>query len=341
MRDGGARVETHGLTVRYGGATGVAAVDGLDLDLAPGSFTALLGPSGCGKSTTLGVIAGLVRPSAGDVRLDGASVLAVPPERRPLSLVRQKPLLFPHLTVAANVGFGLRAARVPRARIRTEVAEMLARVRLDGLGERRPEELSGGQEQRVALARALVLEPRLLLLDEPFSQLDTDLRAEMRTLVRELHDEHDVTTLLVTHDREEAVELGDRIVLMLDGATAGDGRPEDVFRRPPTAAMASHLGFTGWLPGRVEDGWFVADDRADSVVVLRPEEVRIGEGDLTARVQATRFAGTHVVVDLVLAGGHRLVAHSRVGHAPAAGTEVRVRLPAEHCTVLPRPGEAP
>ena len=218
------------------------AVDSLDLRLEPNSFTAILGPSGCGKSTTLAMIAGLLSPTSGDVLLDDRSVAAVPAEKRPVSLVFQKPLLFPHLSVEQNVAFGLRMAHVPTARIRRDVAEMLDRVRLGGLGRRRVGELSGGQEQRVSLARALVLRPRVLLLDEPFSQLDADLRVEMRALVRGLHDETDVTTIFVTHDQEEAVELADEIVLMLDGQLAGRGTPEEFYLHPPTLAAARFFG---------------------------------------------------------------------------------------------------
>ncbi len=262
-RDGGdvappsARLEVRDLTVRFGTTTAVA---GLDLDLAPGTLTALLGPSGCGKSTTLSVLAGLRAADAGEVLLEGRSLTRVAPEQRPLSLVFQKPLLFPHLTVAQNVGFALRMRRTRREVIRREVEDMLERVQLGGYGDRRPHELSGGQEQRVSLARALVQRPRVLLLDEPFSQLDAGLRAEMRRLVRELHDASGVTTLFVTHDREEAVEVADRIVLMLDGAVAGAGTPEEIYTRPPNLATARFFGVENELVGRVLDGWFRSAD---------------------------------------------------------------------------------
>ena len=309
------------------------AVDALDLTLAPRSFTALLGPSGCGKSTTLGMVAGLLDPTEGDVLLDGESVLGQPPERRPVSLVFQKPLLFPHLSIEQNVGFGLRMAKVPTAQIRTQVGEMLERVRLDGLGARRVGELSGGQEQRVSLARALVLRPRLLLLDEPFSQLDADLRVEMRSLVRGLHDESDVTTLFVTHDQDEAVELADEIALMLAGRLAGRGTPEDFYLRPPTLAAARFFGSTNEVHGQVADG---------GILVIRPESVQLGEPgsstqpSLAATVTATRFAGTHVVVDAAIADGQSIRAHVPVDRAPASGAAVELVLPPSRCTIFPQ-----
>ncbi len=336
-----AQLRVRDLRVRFGD---VDAVAGLDLDLKPGTFTALLGPSGCGKSTTLAVLAGLQAPTSGQVLLDGASLLDVPAERRPVSLVLQKPLLFPHLDVARNVGFGLRMAGMARAQVRSQVAEMLARVRLDGYGDRGPGELSGGQEQRVALARALVLRPRVLLLDEPFSQLDVDLRAEMRALVRALHEEQDVITLFVTHDRDEAVEVADRVVLMIDGVAAGAGSPREIYTAPTTVAMASFLGFSGPLPGRVATGRFRDDhglldvacdlDAGPGLAVVRPEAVQVGADGPPLLVTAARFAGTHVVVDLALPDGGTLRAHTDVGAAPAAGTCVPVRLPPNRCTVL-------
>ncbi|MBD8868251.1 ABC transporter ATP-binding protein [Nocardioides donggukensis] len=350
-----ARLEVRRLVVRY---AGVPAVDGIDLALEPGSFTALLGPSGCGKSTTLAVLAGLQRADEGEVLLDGTALGDTAPERRPLSLVFQKPLLFPHLTVAQNVGFGLRMRRVPRREAAAEVAAMLERVRLDGLADRRIGELSGGQEQRVSLARALVRRPRVLLLDEPFSQLDADLRAEMRTLVRELHDEAGVTTLFVTHDREEAVEVSDRIALMLDGRIAGSGTPQEIYTRPPTLRTARFFGFENEIRGQVAGGVFRSADgtvsaRCDlapgaATLVVRPEAVRLGpagEDTGTARagaggigpsvrVKDQRFAGTHVVVDVALPDGQRLRAHVPVGSEPAVGERVGVWLPPERCTVL-------
>ncbi|MGA8209910.1 MAG: ABC transporter ATP-binding protein, partial [Nocardioidaceae bacterium] len=264
----GAEVTLHGVGKRHGE---VVAVDDLSLHVPAGSITALLGPSGCGKSTTLEVVAGLVAADTGDVRLDGVSVLAEPAERRPVSLVFQKPTLFPHLDVDANVGFGLRMAGVAGERRRRTVAEMLDRVRLGGLGSRRVAELSGGQEQRVALARALVTRPRLLLLDEPFSQLDAELRADMRALVRELHEATGVTTLFVTHDQAEAVEVADRIAVMAAGRLLGEGPPELFYTQPPDPAAARFFGFVNEVAGVVAGGRFQADGATLSLATARPD----------------------------------------------------------------------
>ncbi|MEO9220301.1 MAG: ABC transporter ATP-binding protein, partial [Mycobacteriaceae bacterium] len=252
-----ATVSLRQLSKRFGDTT---AVDGLSLRLAAGSLTALLGPSGCGKSTTLAMLAGLVGPDSGDILLDGSSLLGVRAEQRPLSLVFQKPLLFPHLSVEQNVAFGLRMRRLPRREVRRRTGAMLERVQLGALARRRVGELSGGQEQRVALARAFVLAPRVLLLDEPFSQLDASLRAEMRSLARSLHEELAVTTLFVTHDQAEAVEIADEVALMLDGQLAGHGAPELFYLRPPTLAAARFFGVTNELAGSVAAGRFCAEN---------------------------------------------------------------------------------
>ncbi|GAB2778762.1 ABC transporter ATP-binding protein [Nocardioides salsibiostraticola] len=327
-----------GLRKRFGATE---AVRGIDLDVAAGSFTALLGPSGCGKSTTLSIVAGLIGASAGDVLLDGRSLLGTRSEDRPVSLVFQKPLLFPHLSVEQNVGFGLRMAGTPKREVRRQVGEMLERVRLDGLGPRGVGELSGGQEQRVSLARALVLKPRLLLLDEPFSQLDAGLRREMRALVRDLHDESDLTTLFVTHDQEEAVELADSIALMLDGELAGVAKPESFYLDPPSLAAARFFGVHNEVAGVVEAGVFrsadqtfeVATDTPDGagVLVVRPEAIDL-TGPVVARVLSTRFAGTHVMAEVALGDtstNTQLRVQVPVGTAWTAGSAVNLGLSAD------------
>jgi len=207
-------------------------------------LVALLGPSGCGKTTVLKVVAGLLAPAIGDVRFDGVSVLSIPAERRRATMVFQKPLLFPHLTVAENVGFGLKMRRLKKDEISARVAQALQLVRLEGYERRKPHELSGGQEQRVTLARALVTEPRVLLLDEPFSALDENLRGEMRLLVRELQQRLRITTIFVTHDQREAMAVADRIVLLLDGRIEQSGAPRDLLLNPRSARAARFFGWT-------------------------------------------------------------------------------------------------
>lgn len=332
----------------------LVAVDDVSWQLATGSLTAVLGPSGCGKSTTLEMIAGLIAPDAGTVRIGATDVTRLAPERRPLSLVFQKPLLFPHLSVERNVGFGLRMRREPRAEVASRVAAMLDRVQLTGLGSRRVQELSGGQEQRVALARALVLRPDVLLLDEPFSQLDAGLRVEMRSLVRALHDQavHDdapVTTVFVTHDQAEAVDLADEIVIMLEGGIAAQGRPADLFAAPPTLAVARFLGATNEVAGHVQRGLFtpfavpvppirdggVRDGAA--VLTIRPEVVQVASDHpdrVPMTVDAVRFAGTHLLVTLDAGQGHTLVARAPIGTPLSVGTTTGVHLPPERCVLF-------
>lgn len=326
----------------------VTAVDGVDLEVPPRSFTAVLGPSGCGKSTTLELVAGLVQPDRGRVEVDGHDLADIPAERRPVGLVFQKPLLFPHLTVAQNVGFGLRMRRVPRRDAADRVAEMLERVRLGGLATRRPDQLSGGQEQRVAMARALVLQPSVLLLDEPFSQLDTGLRAEMRDLVRELHDASGVTTVFVTHDRGEAVEVADRLVVMLDGRVRASGSPQDLYTNPPTLPVARFLGGGNELAASAGDdavriagarvGTAAGEVSGPAVVVVRPESIRLTSiddfGALPVLVEAMRFAGTHVVVSGRTDDGQAVVAHVPVGTRIDPGERVGLTWASSAATVF-------
>ena len=277
------RVTLTDLTRHWPGAP-APALDRLSLDLAPGTLTALLGPSGCGKTTVLRMIAGLLAPTAGDIALDGRSVLPDPPERRGTVMVFQNHLLFPHLSVAENVGFGLRMRGLPRAHIDARVARMLALVRLPDLGRRRPADLSGGQQSRVALARALVVQPRVLLLDEPLANLDAHLRADMRDLIRAVQRDLGITTLLVTHDQEEATAIADRIALLLDGRLRQHDPPEAFYRRPADAAVAAFFGGRNLIPGTASAGAF---DGPFGRLVL-PEGLRTGPGLLTFRPETVR-----------------------------------------------------
>jgi ABC-type Fe3+/spermidine/putrescine transport system ATPase subunit len=231
----------------------VVAVDDVSLDAAPGEFVSLLGPSGCGKSTLLRMVAGLVEPDGGQIVLAGEDITRVAVHRRNLGLVFQSYALFPHMTVFENVAFGLRRRRVEPAALGPRVERMLDLVRLGPLGARHPRELSGGQQQRVALARALVTEPRVLLLDEPLSNLDALLRDEMRVELKRLQERLGITMIFVTHDQAEALILSDRVIVMEAGRVEQVGRPEEVYRRPATAFVARFLGRANFLAGTVAE----------------------------------------------------------------------------------------
>ena len=271
------------LSRRYGD---VAAVDGLSLDVKPGELVALLGPSGCGKTTTLRLVAGFLKPEAGEIwvadRCLSSSSSVVPPERRRMAMIFQSYALWPHMTVAQNVAYGLRFKRgLPRAEREKKVSEMLRVVQLAGYETRYPGELSGGQQQRVAVARALVVEPEILLLDEPLSNLDANLREEMRFEIRRLHEKFGITTLYVTHDQAEAMVISDRIAVLDRGRVAQAGTAEDIFQRPRTRFVAEFIGKTN-----VVDGMAVKPDA-------------IAHGGLTLRVAGNGLVpGAHVAVSI-------------------------------------------
>ncbi len=227
------------------------AVDRLSLTLEPGSIVALLGPSGCGKTTTLRMIAGLMEPSAGEMFLDDRPITRIPAHRRNVGMLFQNYALFPHMTVAENVAFGLEARGFRRDAAAVRVREALQLVQLDGYDERRPAQLSGGQQQRVALARALVIEPALLLLDEPLGALDKSLRQSMQVELRALQRRLGITTVLVTHDQDEALTMADRIAIMRDGSLEQIGTPDEVYQRPVSRFIASFLGAANFFEGRV------------------------------------------------------------------------------------------
>jgi iron(III) transport system ATP-binding protein len=236
------------LTKRFGNAV---AVDHVTLDIGPGELFFLLGPSGCGKTTLLRMLAGFVVPDGGDLFFGDQRITAVPPRGRDAGLVFQTYALWPHMTVTENVAYGLRVRAVPRAEIGRRVEQALKMVRLEGLGERRPNQLSGGQQQRVALARALVIEPRVLLLDEPLSNLDARLRDEMREEIRRLHQETRLTMVYVTHDQKEALALADRLAVMQHGRLMQVGTTRDVYDRPASRFVANFLGDSNFIPGTV------------------------------------------------------------------------------------------
>jgi ABC-type Fe3+/spermidine/putrescine transport system ATPase subunit len=340
-------LELLGLTKSYPGA-GAAGVRDLTLRVDRGGVTALLGPSGAGKSTVLRLIAGLMAPDAGDIRLDGHSILHQPPERRKVVMVFQNALLFPHLTLAENLGFGLRMRGLPQAEIASRVAQMLERVQLSGLGDRRPHELSGGQQQRGALARALVLNPRLLLLDEPLSNLDATLRDGMRDLILDLQRDTGVTMLVVTHDQSEAVVLADRVALLMNGRLAQEDTPSVIYRRPASIAVARFFGGTNFLTGRAEGCVFhgplgplaLPDGTMDGpgTLTIRPEA--IGLGDPTAALQgsvvSTTFLGTQSRVVIRL-GDQRLEALTTPEAAAhlTPGMALGITLPTQALWLIP------
>ena len=239
-----------GLTKRFGGQ---AAVDDLSLAIYPGEFFALLGPSGCGKTTLLRLIAGFERAGAGRILLDGIDLLPVPPHRRPVNMMFQSYALFPHLTVAGNVAFGLKQEGLPKAHIAERVAEMLALVRLQDFAARKPHELSGGQRQRVALARSLAKRPRILLLDEPMAALDKKLRGETQFELMELQRRLGLTFIIVTHDQSEAMTVADRIAVMDRGHLMQVGPPAEIYERPNSRWVADFIGEVNLLEGRVRE----------------------------------------------------------------------------------------
>jgi iron(III) transport system ATP-binding protein len=237
---------------------GMAAVNDLTLEIKNGEFVSLLGPSGCGKTTTLRLLAGFLQPDAGAIRVNGAvissSSILLPPERRGMSMIFQSYAVWPHMTVFQNVAYGLKFKKLSRRECDEKTERLLRVVRLEALKERYPGELSGGQQQRVALARALVVEPQILLLDEPLSNLDANLREEMRFEIRRLHEEFGITTVYVTHDQGEAMVASDRIAVMNKGKIIQVGPPQDIFEAPATRFVAEFIGKTNILAGRLEQG---------------------------------------------------------------------------------------
>jgi iron(III) transport system ATP-binding protein len=276
-------VAIKGLTRHYGD---VAAVENLSLDVKPGELVALLGPSGCGKTTTLRLVAGFLKPESGEIwvgdRCLSSPALVVPPERRRMAMIFQSYALWPHMTVAQNVAYGLRfKSGVARGDREKKVTEMLRVVQLAGYEERYPGELSGGQQQRVAVARALVIEPEILLLDEPLSNLDANLREEMRFEIRRLHEEFGITTLYVTHDQAEAMVISDRIAVLERGRVAQVGTADDLFHQPRTRFVAEFIGKTNVVDG----------------MAVRPDVV--AHGPLTFRVASDRLVpGAHVALSI-------------------------------------------
>ena len=284
------------LTLSYGKTV---AVPNLNLDVVEGELIALLGPSGCGKTTTMRAIAGLLAPTAGTITIDGRDVTRVAANKRGIGLVFQSYALFPHLSAFENVAFGLRLQKLSETEIRARTQAGIATVGLSGFEKRKPAEMSGGQQQRLALARSLVMEPKVLLLDEPLSNLDARLRLEMRTELQRVQKKTGVTMVFVTHDQSEALALADRIVLMKDGKIEQLGTPHELYAEPATAFAAEFMGFENIF--RAEDGNLVSDagtlplgfDAKSPMLAWRPSGVQVGQGPFSGRVSASSFAGGH------------------------------------------------
>ncbi len=334
-------LQLQGLTRRYGANT---VVDGVDLDVAEGELVALLGPSGCGKTTTLRMVAGFVEPSAGTVRIAGKDVTHAPPHGRDTGMVFQSYALFPHMTVAGNVAFGLEMRGVGKAEREARVLEALRLVRLDGLAERLPRQLSGGQQQRVALARALVVNPAVFLLDEPLSNLDAKLRAEVRVEIRNLQQRLGLTTLFVTHDQEEALTMADRLVVMEGGRVRQVGTAEELYERPADLFVANFIGRVNALAGevaapgafRTTDGTTLPCPRdaapGRATLCLRPEKLRFqpwASAGVPAKLERTVYLGGQTEYHFTLAG----MAVMALRETPPEGDRLRSLRPGDQVTL--------
>ena len=350
------KIALRGVTKRFGA---VSVVDGANLDVADGELFTLLGPSGCGKTTLLRLIAGFYRPDAGEIHFGERRVDGLPPHARNIGMVFQNYALWPHMTVRANVTYGLRLRGLPAVEIAERLERGLGQVNLQGLEARYPGQLSGGQQQRVALARALVLNPDILLLDEPLSNLDAKIRVQVRSEIRLLQQALRITTVYVTHDQEEALSLSDRVAVMRDGRIQQVAVPKTLYERPANRFVADFVGTNNFIPGvcrERDDGRSVVETSlgllrgrpgdgvlvgARCVLAVRPENLALGDsGDnvLAGRVAVASYLGSTLRYDVDTAAGVRL--KMDVGdawhHAPlAVGQAVRVSFPASVALTLP------
>ncbi len=357
-RMAGGEVQLVDLVKRFSDVTAVA---GINLDMPPGEFFSLLGPSGCGKTTTLRLIAGFERPDEGQILLDGVDMAQTPPHKRNVNTVFQNYALFPHLTVAENVGFGLRYKDVSKQDAKKRIADALEMVRLSGFERRRPSQLSGGQQQRVALARALILNPAVLLLDEPLGALDAKLRKALQIELKALQEEIGITFVYVTHDQEEALTMSDRLAVMSNGRVEQIGSPSDVYEEPTTTYVADFLGVSNLMDAtvsgsdgqgraRVRIGEFDlmagqgdTDAHGDAKVVIRPERVHLeasgstGENRVPGMVERVVYVGSIMQVIVHLAPGQTLqvwVQNQGEALPYQQGESVSVFLPADALRVL-------
>jgi len=344
------------VTRRFAGAGGKAfnALDELTLTVRKGEFICLLGPSGCGKSTALNCIAGLMNLSGGSIWLDDTRIDTLPPEKRGFGMVFQNYALFPHMSVEKNIGFGLRMRGVGGSEAAPRVARALKMVQLEGQAHKLPGQLSGGQQQRVAIARAIVIEPPLILMDEPLSNLDAKLRIETRAEIRRIHRELDRATIYVTHDQEEALSLADRIVVMKDGVVQQIGAPPDVYGQPANLHVARFMGYRNVLELEVSqrDGDRIVLSSPDfkltgiqrqpvagnrGAVAIRPEEVVVASGGgpntISGRIDNVEYGGRDALLDIVTPSG--TVLHARGPVTLRRGESVSVHIPVERALVYP------
>src|SRR2546425_401738 len=349
------QLRLEGVSRQFGGAN---ALDKLSLTIERGEFIALLGPSGCGKSTALNCMAGLLPLTDGSIWLDEQRIDPLPPEKRGFGMVFQNYALFPHLSVSRNVGFGLKMRGVPAREIERRVAAALDTVQLQAHAGKLPGQLSGGQQQRVAIARAIVIEPPLILMDEPLSNLDAKLRIEMRSEIRRIHRALGLTTLYVTHDQEEALSLADRVVLMRDGVIEQSGTPEELYAQPRSLYVANFLGYRNLVPvtvGEVRgDAVSVAAngsrftgtrrgalaEGSSAVATIRPKDVQVlapgSPGSIAASVELAEFIGDGFELSADAGSGQRFIA--RTPDRWSAGDRVSLRLPPERLLVFPVEG---
>ena len=355
-RDDLAAIELVGVEKEFtGGGHDVRAVEHVDLRIAEGEFFSLLGPSGCGKTTTLRMIAGFEEPTSGRILLHGRDMVGVPPFRRDVNMVFQQYALFPHMDVFENVAFGLRRKKVAKDEIARRVAEALALVELEGREKRRPNQLSGGQQQRVALARALILNPAVLLLDEPLGALDARLRRSLQLELKSIQKAVGITFVYVTHDQEEALTMSDRMAVMSDGLVQQLGTPRDVYEEPGTGFVADFLGVSNLMPCRMEgecrarlgETVLVAERgdthaRGEARLTIRPERIHLepagtdGVNRLPGTVDRVVYLGSVTQVFVEVPGGHRLQvsAGAAEGPPPGEGSEVAIHLPPDALRIL-------
>lgn len=330
------------LTKDYGQSL---AVNGISIKIAEGEFISLLGPSGCGKTTTLKMIAGFEEATEGAIRFDGRDVVHVPVEKRDIGMVFQNYALFPHMTVERNLAFGLEMRKTPKAEMRARIAMVLDMVQLAGYADRYPRQLSGGQQQRVALARALVIEPKILLLDEPLANLDAKLREEMRVFIRDLQRRVGITTVYVTHDQAEAMTMSDRVVVMFGGRIAQIGTPSDIYERPASLEVAEFVGQVNIVRGKAQNGVVVTgfgaipvpgsvSDGSEVTFALRPEAIELmpaasGAMGVPAKVISSYYSGSLVDYHLEMGDGSTLNVQTFPRNRFADGEAVLVQVPSD------------